>query len=147
MLSDLDRPATADEQRVLAGWSSWGAVPQIFDPSQAAWNPERSELRELLSDAEWRAAERTTINAHYTDPRIVSAMWDTAGRLGFTGGRVLEPGSGSGTFIGLAPATADLTGVELDPITAGIAARLYPQAEESVPSHSPTPDRLRRLTW
>lgn len=127
-LSYAGRPATADEQSVLAAWSSWGAVPTIFDESRPEWASERAELRELLSEREWAAASRTTINAHYTDPRIVTAMWDTLGRLGLTDGQVLEPGCGSGTFIGLAPEGVAMTGVELDPTTARIAQALYPQA-------------------
>ncbi|MEX0705939.1 MAG: hypothetical protein WD041_04915, partial [Nitriliruptoraceae bacterium] len=88
--------------------------------------------------AEWRAAERTTINAHYTDPVIVARMWQTLRSLGFDGGTVLEPGSGAGTFIGLAPETARMVGVELDPVTASICAGLYPHAEVRVESFADT---------
>ncbi len=117
-----------DEQRVLARWSSWGAIPDVFDQVKDEWARERAELRGLLSDAEWDAAARTTINAHYTDPLIARQMWRALHDLGFTGGAVLEPGSGAGTFIGLAPQAAVMTGVELDPITASICVALYPQA-------------------
>lgn len=127
-MRDEQRPATADEQRVLARWSSWGAIPQVFDPTNESWARERAQLREVLSDEEFDAARRTTINAHYTDAAIVAAMWDTMRELGFDGGRVLEPGSGAGTFIGMAPENAQMTGIELDPVTAGIAAGLYPDA-------------------
>lgn len=66
-LTDEHRPATAEEQQVLARWSSWGALPDIFDPRNEAWNDERAELRALLSEDEWDSGARTTINAHYTD--------------------------------------------------------------------------------
>lgn len=122
------RPAAADEQGVLARWSSWGAVADVFDASKPAWEAERAELRELLTDEEWAAAARTTINAHYTGPAVVRQMWRAMGSLGFTEGRVLEPGSGLGTFIGLAPERAAMTGVELDPLTASISRALYPHA-------------------
>jgi len=122
------RPATAEEQTVLARWSSWGAVAEVFDDTKEAWEKERAELRELLSEPEWEAAARTTMNAHYTDPEIVREVWRALRDLGFESGRVLEPGSGSGTFIGLAPDGADTTGVELDPMTAAISQALYPQA-------------------
>ena len=112
----------------MARWSSWGAIPQVFDPTNESWAPERAQLREVLSEDEFDAARRTTINAHYTDAAIVEAMWDTMRELGFDGGRVLEPGSGAGTFIGMAPENTQVTGVELDPVTAGIAAGLYPNA-------------------
>ena len=127
-LSEQARPASSDEQRVLARWSSWGAIPDVFDQAKVNWADERAELRSLLSDSEWDAAARTTINAHYTDPLIARQMWRALRDLGFTGGTVLEPGSGVGTFIGLAPGTAQMTGVELDPITAAISAALYPHA-------------------
>ncbi|MEJ3743140.1 SNF2-related protein [Actinomycetes bacterium KLBMP 9797] len=125
------RPATADEQRILARWSGWGAVPGVFDPDRDdhvtyAW--AREQLAELLDEEGWRAARRTTLNAHYTDANVVQAVWDAVQELGFTGGDVLEPGSGSGNFIAFAPPTARMVGVELDPTTAAISAALYPNA-------------------
>jgi len=122
------RPATRIEQERLARWSSWGAVPGVFDESNTEFTTARAQLRELLSEREFNAASRTTINAHYTDPAIVAVMWSGLQALGFDGGAVLEPGSGSGTFLGLAPEAATLTGVELDPTTAAIAGYLYPEA-------------------
>ncbi|MEL5990278.1 helicase [Microbacterium phosphatis] len=129
LLAAQERPATADEQQTLARWSSWGAVPDVFDEAKTDWSAERAQLRSLLTGDEWDAAARTTINAHYTDPLIVKQMWRAMTVLGFDGGRVLEPGSGLGTFLGLAPAQADMTGVELDPVTAAISRALYPHAE------------------
>lgn len=85
-------------------------------------------MRGLLSEDEYRAASRTVINAHYTEPAIAAEVWRALQGLGFEGGQVLEPGSGAGTFIGLAPEGASMTGVELDPVTAGISQALYPQA-------------------
>ncbi|NEE01189.1 helicase-related protein [Phytoactinopolyspora halotolerans] len=122
-----DRPATSAEQQILAGWSSWGALPGVFE-NDAAWASVRDRLREVLSEEELAAARRTVLNAHYTDPAVIRHVWRTVSELGFTGGRVLEPGCGSGNFIGHAPASADMVGVELDPITARIAERLYPSA-------------------
>jgi N12 class adenine-specific DNA methylase len=123
-----DRPATAGEQGVLARWSGWGAVPEVFDPGRADYGWARERLAGLLSPAEMAAAARNTLNAHYTDASIVRAVWAAVRDLGFTGGRVLEPGCGSGNFIGFAPGNAEMTGVELDAMTAGIATALYPQA-------------------
>lgn len=115
---------------MLARWGSWGAtgVAEIFDESRAEYEPDRVELRELLDEAEYAAARRTVINAHYTDPVIAGQIWGALQGLGFQGGRVLEPGSGAGTFIGLAPEEAQVTGVELDPVTAAISQAIYPQA-------------------
>ncbi|WAX58516.1 hypothetical protein M6B22_07060 [Jatrophihabitans cynanchi] len=124
------RRARADELPILAAWSGWGAVPQLFDPARAEYARHHDELAQLIPDAEeLHAAARSTLNAHYTHPRFAAAMWQAARTLGFTGGRVLEPGCGPGTFIGLAPEGAEVIGVELDPTTAGIAAALYPDAD------------------
>ena len=122
------RSATALEQATLARWASWGAVPEVFDEANPRFASTRDELRTLLNDKEWAAARRTTINAHYTSAEVVQAIWAAVGDLGFAGGRVLEPGCGSGNFIGFAPADCAITGVELDPVTARIAAALYPGA-------------------
>ncbi|MEU9019216.1 hypothetical protein [Actinomadura sp. NPDC048394] len=131
------RPATVEEQQVLARWSGWGAVPAVFDTREVvdgkpgpgvkyAWARER--LHELLSEDEYASARRNTINAHFTDAGMVQAIWAGLEQLGFSGGLVLEPGCGSGNFIGLAPADTTMVGVEWDPTTAAIAAALYPDA-------------------
>ncbi|MGI5122754.1 DEAD/DEAH box helicase family protein [Marinactinospora thermotolerans] len=139
-LQERSGPATADEQKVLARWSGWGAVPQVFDNDNPDFAIERAELRELLSITEYRAAARTTLNAHYTDAALVSAIWDGMRELGFSGGNVLEPGCGSGNFIGFAPTDTPvptrMIGVELDPITAGIAAHLYPEPHAQILNES-----------
>ncbi|GAA1821751.1 SNF2-related protein [Agromyces neolithicus] len=95
-------------------------------------------MRELLDDAAYDAASRTTINAHYTDPAYVAEVWAALDRLGFDGGTVLEPGSGAGTFIGMAPASAQMVGVELDGTTAAIARGLYPNADIRTESFAET---------
>jgi predicted RNA methylase len=123
------RPATEAEQRVMARWSGWGAVPAALDPHNDKYASVRDELATLLDEAELAAARRTTLNAHYTDAALVEAIWQGLGRLGLTGRRVLEPGCGSGNFIGLAPDGVAMVGVELDPTTAAIAAHLYPQVQ------------------
>lgn len=128
-LDDEQRPATADEQVVLSRWSGWGAVPQVFDGDVDTFAGERAKLRELLNDTEYRLAEGSILNAHYTDPAIAAQMWAALRRAGLTGGRVLEPGCGSGNFIGLAPSDAVMVGVEADSLTARIATALYPDAQ------------------
>ena len=114
-------------------------------PGRACLGPRAA--RGLLSPAELAAAARNTLNAHYTDAAIVQPVWDAVRKLGFTGGRVLEPGCGSGNFIGFAPAGAQVTGVELDPVTAGIAAALYPQAQIRAESFADTGTRTAATTW
>jgi len=122
-----DRCATPGEQEVLSRWSGWGSIPQVFDDTDDRYVDERAELRRLLrTEVGWAQARRTTLNAHYTSAPVVAAMWRAAGALGVQGEvRVLEPGCGSGNFIGFAPPAAHLTGVELDETTAEIARHLY----------------------
>jgi len=122
------RGATPEEQAVLARWAGWGGLPKVFDPRVPEYAAEREELHGLLSESEWREARKNTLNAHYTDARVTAAVWDAVQALGFDGGRVLEPGSGSGNFIGFAPDSADMVGVELDSTTAAISKYLYPSA-------------------
>jgi SAM-dependent methyltransferase len=111
---------------VLARWSGWGAIPKVFDESNDRYAEQRETLRRLLgSDQAWAQARRTTLNAHYTSAEVAAAMWSTLGDLGLTEGRVLEPGCGSGVFLGLAPEGAEVVGVELDATTARVADHLY----------------------
>lgn len=126
---EANRLATVDEQQVLARWSGWGAVPDLFDPNKPEWASEREQFRELLTASEYDSARRSTLNAHYTDPRLVTVMWEALQESGFDGGRVLEPGCGSGTFMSLAPPDAVMVGVEKEPITAQIAHLLNPDAQ------------------
>ena len=106
------RPATPGEQEVLARWSGWGAVPRYSMTAAPSTPGHGSSSSVLLSAAELAAARRNTLNAHYTDAAFVKAMWEAVQALGFDGGRVLEPGCGSGNFIAFAPAAARLTGIE-----------------------------------
>lgn len=122
--------ATQDQQQRLAGWSSWGTLPEVFDPTSDRVTAEtRDYVRELLGEDGWQQARATTLNAHYTDPSHTAAMWSALQRAGFDGGPVLEPGSGSGEFIGQAPESAQMVGVELDQTTARISSWLYPSAQ------------------
>ncbi|WP_252395963.1 AAA family ATPase [Streptantibioticus parmotrematis] len=128
-LREEKRPATEAEQAVLARWSSWGAAWQVFDPRKPEFAGVRGDLRSLLTEQEWYAAEATVRNAHFTDASLVQPIWQALKDLGFSEGRVLEPGCGSGNFLAFAPSEATMTGVELDPTTAEIAAALYPDTE------------------
>jgi SAM-dependent methyltransferase len=115
---------------VLGRWAGWGAVAALFDDAESDWVAERNELRSALDDREWAAARRSTINAHYTSAEVCEAMWAVATGLGFTGGRVLEPGCGSGNLLAFAPddVRIDAVGVELEPVSARIARLLHPEA-------------------
>ena len=128
-----DRPATPEEKAALVKYVGWGAMPQVFDVDNAGWRKEQIQLSEILSDEEHRSARATTLNAHYTAPVVIRAMYQAAQRFGFQGGQILEPACGIGHFIGLAPEEmlrqASITGIEIDPVTARIAKALYPDAD------------------
>lgn len=136
-----NRPATREEQSVLAKWVGWGGLRNAFPREDGTvakgWEREAAALQDLLTPEEFKAAAASTRNAHYTSPEVVRAIWDIARRLGFAGGQVLEPSVGAGNFIGLMPGqwrdAAAVTGVELDHITGGIARNLYPHANITAP--------------
>ncbi|MEK7097299.1 MAG: hypothetical protein AAB906_00450, partial [Patescibacteria group bacterium] len=121
LLESEGRFATAAEQKVLARFVGWGGLPHAFDPQNAAWDARYKELQALLSDEEYEAARRSTLNAHYTSLEVVGAIWMTLQKLGFKGGRILEPSLGVGNLFGALPqeisAATRLTGVELDSLT------------------------------
>lgn len=140
-LNAANRQATRAEQAVLAKYVGWGGIPQAFyrDNNEVTkgWEKEAAELKDVMTADELSAAAASTRNAHYTSPEIVGAVWDAAKRFGFQGGRTLEPSVGVGNFFGLMPtalrSASQLTGVELDHITGGIAKQLYPQANIAAP--------------
>ncbi|TWD13048.1 N12 class adenine-specific DNA methylase [Marihabitans asiaticum] len=133
----------AHMQEQIARWSGWGALPHVFDERNTEYAEDRAYLREILTPALYAAASRSTINAHFTDAAIATQMWDALQGLGFTGGEVLEPGSGSGNFIGLIPedlrGDTHVTGVEVDAVTANISRALYPDATVRTESFAETP--------
>lgn len=138
-LQEENRDPTPEELDTLAAYTGWGAFGQeLFKgtyertfPAQG-WEEESDWLKNRLGKADWESAQESILNAHYTDPPTVSAMWDMIRRMGFTGGRVLEPSLGTGNFFSLMPrdlmAASQLSGIELDPTTASIAKFLHPQA-------------------
>jgi SAM-dependent methyltransferase len=132
-LENEARLAIQDEKAALVKYVGWGAMPQIFDDKNREWERERAALRRELTDAEFEQARASTLNAHYTSPTVVRAMYRAAQRFGFQGGNVLEPACGIGHFIGVMPEEmlrqSVVTGVEIDPLTARIARALYPDAD------------------
>lgn len=133
------REPTQEDLDAMAGYIGWGSFGQeLFQGNFAApaekpgWVKEGAWLREHLGEAGWKSAQASIINAHYTDPITVEAMWDMVRQLGFKGGRVLEPSMGVGNFFGLMPrdlmAQSSLTGIEMEQTTGGMARILYPEA-------------------
>jgi N12 class adenine-specific DNA methylase len=134
LLASESRSANDEEKRILAKHVGWGGIPQVFaSPLSTEWKAEGERLKVLLTSEEYDAARASTLNAHYTSPTVISAIYAAVQRIGFTHGRVLEPALGVGNFFGLMPAEMSarsrLTGVEIDPLTARIARQLYPDAD------------------
>lgn len=130
-----DRLATPEEQEVLSRYVGWGGLPQAFDEGNASWANEYVQLRAALTEEEYSAARASTLNAHYTSPTVIRAIYKAMENLGFRSGNILEPSCGIGNFFGLVPesmAESKLYGVELDPITGRIARQLYQNASIAV---------------
>ena len=126
------RTATPEEQEILAKYVGWGGLADAFDSSKANWANEYQELKSLLSPEEYASARESTLNAHYTSPVIIQAIYDAVGKMGFTRGNVLDPAAGIGNFYGCLPEemqASRLYGAELDGLTGRIAKQLYPHAD------------------
>ncbi|MBQ6734633.1 MAG: DEAD/DEAH box helicase family protein [Lachnospiraceae bacterium] len=144
MLEAEGRPATEEEQEILAQYVGWGGIQDAFDDKKDAWSAEYHELRELLTEEEYKAARATVLNAHYTSPTVIRAIYDAVGQMGFQQGNILEPSMGIGNFFGMLPEEMQgscLYGVELDSITGRIAQHLYPEAEIKVAGFETTDRR------
>ena len=126
------RTATPEEQKILSGYTGWGAIPQAFDPRNDDWKNEYEKLKTVLDDAEYSEARRSTLNAHYTSPVVINAIYEGLANIGFEKGKILEPAMGIGNFFGVMPENmreSELHGVELDDLTGRIAKQLYPNAD------------------
>ena len=123
-----NRFATSDEQIILSKYVGWGGIPEAFDENNSAWGTEYLELKTVLTPEEYTAARESTLTAFYTPPEVTTAIYNALSQMGFREGNLLEPSCGIGNFIGMLPQSmenAKIYGVELDPISAGIAQQLY----------------------
>jgi len=138
------RQATQEEQEVLSRYIGWGGISQAFDVNHSGWAREYAELKDLLTESEYQSARASTLNAHYTNPAVIQAIYAAVENMGFTSGNILEPACGVGNFFGMLPESmesARLYGVELDSITGRIAKLLYPQAGITVAGFEKTDRR------
>ena len=143
-LEETTGQATPAQQEVLSRYVGWGGVPDAFDPDKPAWAAEYAELKELLTPEEYEAARASTLNAHYTSPTVIRAIYDAVEQMGFRTGNILEPSCGVGNFFGMLPesmAGSRLYGVELDSISGRIAKQLYPKADITVAGFETTDRR------
>ena len=139
-----NRYATPEEQHILSQYVGWGGLADAFDPDKPAWAAEYAELKELLTPEEYEAARASTLNAHYTSPTVIRAIYDAVEQMGFRTGNILEPSCGVGNFFGMLPesmAGSRLYGVELDSISGRIAKQLYPKADITVAGFETTDRR------
>ena len=131
LLKELEqdqRLATPEEQEVLSRYVGWGGIPQAFEERNSAWAEEYTQLKGVLTPEEYSAARASTLNAFYTSPTVIKAMYEALGNMGLKQGNILEPSCGVGNFMGLLPesmSTTNMYGVELDPVSGQIAKQLY----------------------
>ncbi len=124
-----NRPARKEEQEILSKYVGWGGLSEVFDKDNSSFANEYTQLKSLLSENEYSMARASTLNAHYTSPIVIKAIYDAIDRMGFTRGNILEPSCGIGSFFGMLPDSmqnSNLYGIELDSITGRIAKQLYP---------------------
>ena len=134
-LEETTGQATPEQQEVLSRYVGWGGLADAFDPEKTAWASEYAQLKELLTPEEYAAARSSTLNAHYTSPTVIQAIYEAVGRMGFETGNILEPSMGVGNFFGMLPEemrNSRLYGVELDHVSGCIAKQLYPKADITV---------------
>ncbi|WP_418507872.1 class I SAM-dependent methyltransferase, partial [Dysosmobacter sp.] len=147
LLKELEaagQQASPEQQEVLSRYVGWGGLSDAFDPEKPAWALEYAQLKELLTPEEYAAARGSTLNAHYTSPTVIRAIYETVGRMGFETGNILEPSCGVGNFFGMLPEemrNSRLYGVELDSISGRIAKQLYPKADITVAGFETTDRR------
>ena len=143
-LEQEGRNAAPAEQEILSKYVGWGGLADAFDPDKESWASEYAILKNLLSEEEYAAARASTLNAHYTSPTVIRAIYDAVSQMSFENGNILEPSMGIGNFFGMLPPgmqSSRLYGVELDSITGRIAQKLYPYAEITVAGFETTDRR------
>ena len=134
-LEETTEQATPEQQKILSRYVGWGGLADAFDPEKPTWAAEYTQLKELLTPEEYTAARGSTLNAHYTSPTVIQAIYEAVDRMGFETGNILEPSMGVGNFFGMLPEkmrNSRLYGVELDPVSGRIAKQLYPKADITV---------------
>ncbi|MBR3998017.1 MAG: helicase, partial [Clostridia bacterium] len=139
-----NRHATPEEQEILSKYVGWGGLADAFDDSKENWRNEYAELSAALTPEEYTAARSSTLNAHYTSPTVIKAIYEAIGNMGFQTGNILEPAMGVGNFFGLLPEKmtgSKLYGVEMDSITGRIAKQLYPNADITIAGFETTDRR------
>lgn len=131
-LENENRLANKEEQDILSGYVGWGGLPDVFDENKTNWSEEYHELKEILSDDEYKSARASTLTAFYTPPIVIKAIYQTLKNMGLEQANILEPSCGTGNFLGMLPEdmqNSKLYGIELDSISGRIAKQLYQKAD------------------
>ncbi|MBQ9298822.1 MAG: DEAD/DEAH box helicase family protein [Clostridia bacterium] len=131
-LEDENRLANKEEQEILVEYVGWGGLPDVFDENKDNWSEEYHELKELLTDEEYKSARASTLTAFYTPPIVINAIYKTLQNMGLEQANILEPSCGIGNFMGMLPEemkNSKLYGIELDSISGRIAKQLYQNSD------------------
>lgn len=134
-LEDENRLANKEEQEILSKYVGWGGLPDVFDENKDNWSKEYNELKEILTDDEYKLARASTLTAFYTPPIVINAIYNALKNMGVEQANILEPSCGTGNFLGMLPQemqSSKLYGVELDSISGKIAKQLYQKANIKV---------------
>ena len=131
-----NRYATPEEQEIMSRYTGWGGLSEAFDSSKEKWTEEYNQLKELLTEEEYKSAKASVLNSFYTPPYIIESIYSALKNMGFDGGNILEPALGTGNFLGKMPEStykeSRIYGTEIDSISGRIAKRLYPDADISI---------------
>ncbi len=146
-LEEQGRKATAEEQVILAKYVGWGGLANALTPGKSGWESQYEEIRQLLTEEEFQAAQESTLTAYYTEQGVIRHIYDALEKFGFHGGNILDPAMATGNFFSVLPesmADSRLYGVEIEPISGHIAKHLYPGADIQVTGfeHTSHPDQF-----
>lgn len=131
-----NRYAAPEEQEIMSRYTGWGGLSEAFDSSKEKWTEEYNQLKELLTEEEYKSAKASVLDSFYTPPYIIESIYSALKNMGFDGGNILEPALGTGNFLGKMPEStykeSRIYGTEIDSISGRIAKRLYPDADISI---------------
>jgi N12 class adenine-specific DNA methylase len=121
---------TQEQRFELLGYVGWGGLAKVFeDLGTNNLTQYQGQLKSLLSEEEFVSARASVTSAYYTGPRVIKALWDIVQRLGFKGGRIIEPAAGTGLFLAGMPVEiaqkSEITAVELDKISGAILTSTF----------------------
>ncbi|MBQ3566627.1 MAG: hypothetical protein IJA12_05555, partial [Oscillospiraceae bacterium] len=131
-----NRTATHEEMEIMSKYTGWGGLQNAFDNRKDNWSNEYTELKNLLTEDEYLSAKASVLDSFYTPPFVIDSIYKALENMGFEGGKILDPATGVGNFLGKMPenisAKSKITAVEKDSISGRIAKFLYPDAKINI---------------